>query len=162
MICHINFKCGNIKQPAIKYQHMVIAAHKASGHSIQQLQNCRKCRGQILFSYKIASGTDFTKDVFLGIFWNFLEKLFLRTPPNRSSHWRCSIKKAAPKNFIIFTGKHLCWSLFLIKLQACNIIKKRLQPWCFPVNNAKFLRTPILKSNSKWLLLSRRLLLQSS
>ena len=27
-------------------------------------------------------------------------------------------KKAALKNFTIFTGKHLCWSLFLIKLQA--------------------------------------------
>ena len=25
------------------------------------------------------------------------------------------------KNFIIFTGKHLCWSLFLIKLQACML-----------------------------------------
>ena len=111
---YLNFKCGNIKQPAIKYQHLVIAARKASGHSIQQLQHCRKCGGQILLSYKIASGTDFTKDVFLGIFWKFLEKLFLRTPLNRSSHWRCSIKKGVPKNFVIFTGKHLCWSLFLI------------------------------------------------
>ena len=27
-------------------------------------------------------------------------------------------KKAVFKNFAIFTGKHLCWSLFLIKLQA--------------------------------------------
>ena len=27
-------------------------------------------------------------------------------------------KKAALKNFAIFAGKHLCWSLFLIKLQA--------------------------------------------
>ena len=24
-------------------------------------------------------------------------------------------KKAVPENFAIFTGKHLCWSLFLIK-----------------------------------------------
>ena len=31
-------------------------------------------------------------------------------------------KKAIFKNFAIFTGKHLCWSLFLI-----NFIKKRLQ-----------------------------------
>ena len=29
-------------------------------------------------------------------------------------------------------------------LQACNFIKKRLQHRCFPVNIAKFLRTPIL------------------
>ena len=25
-------------------------------------------------------------------------------------------KKSGPKNFAIFTGKHLCWSLFFIKL----------------------------------------------
>ena len=34
----------------------------------------------------------------------------------RSSHRRCSIKKAVLKNFAIFTGKHLRWSFFLIKL----------------------------------------------
>ena len=37
------------------------------------------------------------------------------------------------KNFEIFTWKHLCWSLFSIKLQAC-----------FPVNIARFLRTALL------------------
>ena len=31
---------------------------------------------------------------------------------------RCSIKKSVVKKFAIFTGKHLCWSLCLIKLQA--------------------------------------------
>ena len=31
------------------------------------------------------------------------------------------IKKAALKNFAIFTGKQLCWSLFLIKLQAFRL-----------------------------------------
>ena len=30
----------------------------------------------------------------------------------------CSIKKAVLKNFAIFTGKHLGWSLFLIKVKA--------------------------------------------
>ena len=34
---------------------------------------------------------------------------------------RCSVKKVVLKNFADFTGKHLCWSLFLIKLYApCN------------------------------------------
>ena len=37
---------------------------------------------------------------------------------SRSSHQRCSIKKAAQENFAIFTGKYLCWSLPLIKLHA--------------------------------------------
>ena len=31
------------------------------------------------------------------------------------------------KCFVIFTGKHLCWSLFLIKLQVCKFIEKRLR-----------------------------------
>ena len=38
-------------------------------------------------------------------------------------------------------------------LQACNFIKKRLQQRCFPVNIAKFLRTPILKNICERLLL---------
>ena len=45
--------------------------------------------------------------------------------------------KSVLKNFRIFSGKHLHWSLFLI-----NFIKKRLQRNCFPVNIAKSLRTP--------------------
>ena len=57
------------------------------------------------------------------------------------------------KNFVIFTGKHLCWSLFLIKLQAYKFIEKRLQNWCFPLHVRKFLRTPILKNISEGLLL---------
>ena len=56
----------------------------------------------------------------------------------RSSHQRCSIKKTVSKNFAIFRGKHLCWSLFSIK---SNFIKKRLQHSCFHVSIAKFLKT---------------------
>ena len=36
----------------------------------------------------------------------------------RNNHQRCSIKKDVPKNVVIFSGKHLCCSFFLIKLQA--------------------------------------------
>ena len=57
------------------------------------------------------------------------------------------------KKFIIFIGKHQCWSLFSINLQACNFIKKRLQHRCFPLHVRKFLRTPILKNISERLLL---------
>ena len=38
-----------------------------------------------------------------------------------SSHLRCSVKEPVFKIFIIFTGKHFCWSLFLIKLQAFRL-----------------------------------------
>ena len=63
------------------------------------------------------------------------------------------------RNFPIFTGKHLCWSLFSIKL------KKRLQHMCFPVNIAKFFdsKPPVasvdllflIKSNMGWSLRKR-------
>ena len=63
------------------------------------------------------------------------------------------------KNFSICTGKHLCWSLFLIKLvnivnnfnevnnnfnKNITLLKKRLQYKCLPVNIAKFLKTSFL------------------
>ena len=47
------------------------------------------------------------------------------------------------KNFAIFTGKKLCWSLFFIKFQDWRLIflfKKRLQRRCFSVDIARFLR----------------------
>ena len=34
----------------------------------------------------------------------------------RSSHWRCSVKNGVLRNLAKFAGKHLCQSLFLIKL----------------------------------------------
>ena len=54
-------------------------------------------------------------------------------------------KKGVLKNLAKLTGKHLCWSLFFNKvagLRLATLLKKRLQHWCFPVNFAKFLRTP--------------------
>ena len=70
---------------------------------------------------------------------------------------------------LIFTGKHLCWSLFLIKLQAfrkvaglqtfnkvqvCNFIKRRFQHRYFPVNIAKFLSTTFFTEHHQRLLLA--------
>ena len=42
----------------------------------------------------------------------------VNSPINRSSHQRYSVKEVVRKNFAIFTGKYICWSPFLIKLQA--------------------------------------------
>ena len=65
------------------------------------------------------------------------------------------------RNFEKFRGKHLLQSLFFNKVaglksatllkrrlwpKACNVIKKRLR--CFPMNFAKFLRTPYLQDTS--------------
>ena len=51
------------------------------------------------------------------------------------------------KSLAKFTGKHLCQSLFLLK--------KRHWHWCFPVNLAKFLRTPIFIERIWWQLLKK-------
>ena len=58
----------------------------------------------------------------------------------RCSRSQVFFKIGAFKSFVIFTGKYLCWSLFLIKLSPKT--PKRSQHRCFLVNTAKFLRTP--------------------
>ena len=50
------------------------------------------------------------------IFFSYFQQVLCKK--SGSSYRRFSIKKAVLKNFAIFTGIHLCWSLFLIKLQA--------------------------------------------
>ena len=53
----------------------------------------------------------------------------------RSSRPEVFWKKGVLRNFVKFTGKHLCQSLFFDKVAG-------LRHGCFPVNFAKFLRTP--------------------
>ena len=65
---------------------------------------------------------------------------------------KAAIPRSSSKNFVNFTWKHLCWSLLLIKLQACNFIKVRLQHRCLPVDIAKFLKAAFWQS-LRWLLL---------
>ena len=55
-----------------------------------------------------------------------------------------------------FTGKHLCQSLPFNKiagLTPATLLKKKLWHGYFPVNFAKFLRTPFLTEHLRWLLL---------
>ena len=63
---------------------------------------------------------------------------------HKSSHSQMFFKRGVLKNSTIFIGKHLRWSLCLIKLQACNFIKKRLQHIFFSMDIVKFLRTAFL------------------
>ena len=70
----------------------------------------------------------------------------------RSSRTEVFCEKGVLKNFTKFTGKHLCQSLFFNKV-AGSLLKKRLYHRCFPVNFAKFLRTPFLTELLRWLLL---------
>ena len=78
---------------------------------------------------------------------NSLAKIVFSTC--RSSHLRCSIKKAVLKIFSIFTEKRVLASLFnkVAGMKAFNLIKNRFQHKCFPVNVASFLRTSILKKH---------------
>ena len=65
-------------------------------------------------------------------------------------------KKVVYRNFVKFTGKHLCQSHFFNKaagLRAATLLKKRLWHSCFPVNFTKFLRTPFIIEHLWWLLL---------
>ena len=60
------------------------------------------------------------------------------------------------ESFVKFTTKHLCWSVFFDKvagLKSLTLLEKRLQHRCFPVNFAKFLRTPFFTEHLQWLLL---------
>ena len=79
----------------------------------------------------------------------------LCTVKSRSSHRRCSVRKGVLRNFLTFTGKHLCQNRFFNKVtpQPATLLKKRLWHRCFPVNFAKFLGTPFLQNTSEWLLL---------
>ena len=86
----------------------------------------------------------------LWIYFNM--KLFFMEAATRGALW----KKSALVNFTKFTGKHLCQSLFFKKLaglRAATSLKKKLRHKCFPVNLAKFLRTPYLQNTSARLLL---------
>ena len=95
----------------------------------------------------------------LSLLWILLHKYFwsreiLRNYSTifRSSHRRCSMKKAILKHFAIFAGKQLCRLLFFNKVechQTCNFIKKRLQHRYFLANIGKFIRRPTLKNISK-------------
>ena len=66
----------------------------------------------------------------------------------RSSHPVVICGKAIYKDSAIFTGKSLCWSLFLIKLQTCNFIEKSIRHKYFTVNITKFLSTAFLQNTS--------------
>ena len=80
----------------------------------------------------------------------------------RSSHQRCSVRKGVLRNFTKFTGKHLCQVVFFNKVagpEPATLLKKRLWHSFFPVNFAKFLRTPFSQNSSGRLLLDTQLFL---
>ena len=83
--------------------------------------------------------------------WHTHSGLFFWTPlkiPNlRSSYWSCSVNKM----FL----KILHWETPVLK----SLFNRVAEHWCFPVEFAKFLRTPILKNICKRQLLKSVVLL---
>ena len=79
---------------------------------------------------------------------------FSRKLSDRSSRPEVFSKKSVLRKFAKFTEKHQ--SLFFNKvagLRSATLLKNRLWQACFPVNFAKFLRTPFFTEHSQWLLL---------
>ena len=75
---------------------------------------------------------------------------------NRNNHQRRSVKKAAVKNFAIFTGKHHWWSLFSMKWQAwkpATLLKRDSNTCEYLWILQYFWRTPTLRNSCKRLLL---------
>ena len=68
-------------------------------------------------------------------------------------------EKCVLRNFAKFIRKHLCQSLFFNKAagpKPAILFKKRLWHRYFPVNFAKFLKTPFLQKTSGRLLLEQK------
>ena len=58
-------------------------------------------------------------------------------------------RKGVLRNFVKFTGKHLCRSLVLNKvagLRPVTLLKKRLWHRCLPLNFTKFLKTSFYRT----------------
>ena len=63
-------------------------------------------------------------------------------------------KKDVLRSFAKFTGKQLCQSFFFNKVAGLQLLlKNRIWRRCFPMNFAKFPRTPFLIEHLRWLLL---------
>ena len=66
------------------------------------------------------------------------------------------LKNGVSKHFSIFTGKHLCRSLFLIKLQVWRPASLLKRDRCFPMKFAKFFWNTFFLQNTSggcfWLL----------
>ena len=69
---------------------------------------------------------------------------------------RCSMQEDVLRNFTKFTAKHMCQSLSFNKVagqRSATLLKKKLWHRHFPVNFAKFLRTPFMQNTSGRVLL---------
>ena len=78
-----------------------------------------------------------TFDYYLSLCYCLLPNMESKRVCDKGDAQWCSTKKVFLKLFVKFTGKHRQRSLFLMKLHACNLTKKRLRNRCFPVHFEK-------------------------
>ena len=71
----------------------------------------------------------------------------------RSSRPQVFCEKGVLRNFTKFTGKHLCQSLFLNKVAACNFIKKETLAQVFSCEFCEISKTTFFTEYLWWLLL---------
>ena len=111
-----------------------------------------------MYSFNLAKFSISTckRVIFLTKKWGLLQVFqLLHFFTFRSSRPEIFCKKGVLRNFAKFTRKHLCESLFFNNVAYLSLqlyLKKRLWHRCFPVNCAKFLRTPFLRKHIWWLL----------
>ena len=90
------------------------------------------------------------------ILYSLLHESLTHFPPMPHFHTKAVIRMCSAK-FVKFHRKApVLESLFnkVIGLKACNVIKRRLQHRCFPVNFQKFLKALFFTERFQWLLLS--------
>ena len=116
------------------------------------------------YEFKVSKNVAiFTKPNFTSINWTNHSQMFFKigtTTINRTNRPQMFFKIGAFKNLAVFTGKHQCWSLFLIKLQVfrpSTLLKRRLLHRCLSVKFEKSLKTDfhlhkkiVLKAVSFW------------
>ena len=89
-----------------------------------------------------------TFDYYLSLCYYLLPNMESKRVCGKGDAQRCSTKKVFLKLFVKFTGKHRQRSLFLMKLHACNLTKKRLRNRCFPVHFEKKIKTSFSHNTS--------------
>ena len=75
---------------------------------------------------------------------------------SKSSRSQMFSEISSNKNFVIFTGKHLCWGLFLIKLQAFRpaTFLKRDSNTGVSCGYCEIFKNSFFRENLRWLLLT--------
>ena len=104
------------------------------------LVECKFCLTKVYFSILTISTASW---------WKYC--LLTGSARNRSSRPEVFCKKGVLRNFAKFKGKHLSQRLFFNTVAGlpATLLKKSLWHRCFPVNLAKFLRTPFLQNTPR-------------